>query len=755
MVLAFGRGQAATKTLLCLLILMLAATLSLPHSLYRHQSILGFAALVAFATNWVVFSYCIPNPRAWKFCAASLAGVVLLSNIHAVVQFASERDKPLHGTFTNPDCYSFLCLLGIFLCLSLALGLTGQRRAVPALVGLTTAGVLILTGSRSGLVGLSLGYFCCLVCLASRRGSQGRSLAIQLTVLPSLVILLLVAVGEEWHLGRKLNRLQSGQDPVAIKSRTDVVYYGLKTIARYRSFGSGLGCFPQAYQEDRPPLLSGEDYMNVAHNDFIQFFIETGIVGGLAFVGLSLFSFTNLWRARSDQEVGFLVPGQIGLVAGLGAYMLLNPACPVPTLFSWYGAVLGLGNNLALQGKQSAPKRSFLVSAVVVALGLGGLFGASTCYRELRAEKLEHQAEQALKVLDFETAIDFVKKADAQNPGSASRQLLLAEICRDFYALQRKPELKEHEEAAFLEALRRDPRNPSINLKFATFLREAGRLPESLAVLERVDHFAPYSPHIKRALAVTLVTAGKLPEAVQLLSSLSKTGVVIDDQSLAKLIYVMECRQPGYGLKYWKSLEKERCRQVGLEIVQVAVQNGDRAVGREQLKQLLGRFPGDVEMLYEQALLAPSEGQTMTQLEKLRQARTISDNAELEQKVWQKWVELRMRRRDFLLVQTQLEDYLTRHVREQWARVALSQAHLAQGNRSDARVALRAGLPYDRDGSLRLILGDLCVNQGLPDLARTYYKEALPLVSDRKAVEQRLEKLPASDQISVPGDDIP
>jgi O-antigen ligase len=86
-------------------------------------------------------------------------------------------------------------------------------------------------------------------------------------------------------------------------------------------FGSGLGSFDRVYQSVEPLNLVAVEYLNHAHNEYLELWLETGWVGaaifGLFVVWLAA-SIVRAWRSGGD-----------GLARGAGAAILLLMAASV------------------------------------------------------------------------------------------------------------------------------------------------------------------------------------------------------------------------------------------------------------------------------------------------------------------------------------------------------------------------------------------------------------------------------------------
>lgn len=746
------RGGGFSLSSSFILVLLASSALGLHSSLCVYETQLALAAVIGFAGLYFVCSSAIRSGREWNQFVLVLVSIIFLSNLHALYVYLLDLN-PLRGTFTNPDCYSQLCLVGFFLSLGLLTSTaSGTLRALYFFPVLVSATSILLTGSRSGMVGLGAGYLALLAQLVASKQKANRDQAIRLAIAPSIAIIAISVLGTDLAITSKLAALGEGRDPVAIKSRVDVVRYGSKTMARYALGGSGLSCFPKAYQQDRPSLLPGEDYMNAAHNDFVQWYVETGVLGGSAFVGL--FFFLIFAAVKKSKTSGPIAACYASSLISTAVFMLFNPVTPVPTLLLWLGALFGLGDSLShLDQDDTDSPRSWKLFLPALLLLCAATWGLQVGWNEFRCVALENKAKALASVLDFESAVEALKEARKIAPQDSRRSVELAQICRRAYLITRDEDWLNQEESAYAQALNTDGRNLSILLKYAILLEESGRVTQAREVLDSAVRFAPYSPHVRRGLVRNLIFDGHLNEAAAQLVSLEKSGLPIDDLALGHLVYLMEVRQSKSGLPYLKKLSSSRLKSVVLALL--SRKGLESQVTARVFSLAAARLPEDLDIAFAGVEIARSEQEAISRLEKIRQNPKVSQNDEFERKVWQRWVELRVKGKQYALVQAQMEDFLLSHSRENWARVVLCQAHLAQGHRSEARAALRGGFSNDEDGSLRVMLGDLCVQQRLPDLARSYYREALPFVKDKAGLQERINRLPVSDQTSVPGEEAP
>lgn len=177
----------------------------------------------------------------------------------------------IYGSFVNHGNYAGLMELLAPIPLVLCLGglVRGGGRFLLGIVAVLTATTIFLSGSRGGMLAFAVQVvvLAAWLLLPSRRTGLAAGLA-----LVFISALGLVALASQ---GQVLGRFGE-QDGL----RATIVRDSLRLLAEHPVLGSGLGTFALVYPKHQSVVMSR--YVNEAHNDYLQFLVETGCLGGLA-----------------------------------------------------------------------------------------------------------------------------------------------------------------------------------------------------------------------------------------------------------------------------------------------------------------------------------------------------------------------------------------------------------------------------------------------------------------------------------------
>lgn len=331
---------------------------------------------LAFLPPVAVLLAVLSLPERYRGNLAYLAvGVAVLQSLLGLMQYGAARGSfvclgadicgsSAHGTYYNYDHLAgfleMLLPLAIgLICANLgrpgrarryretwrerlAFWLSGHGHATALLVVGAAAMLLglVFTRSRSGILLVMLGILVCLAVFGRQLGTVNRSSEVIGTVV-------VVALGLALDIGlAPVLRRFSLADPLH-DGRVAIYSHTLEGMGKFLPLGSGPGTFPQAFRQFQPAEL-GNNFINHAHNDYLEWLFEGGVVGAALGV-LLLAVYLRQWlRLAADKPRHAFRFVQFG--AGIGLLLLLlhgltdfNWHVPANALYAAFLAGLFLG----------------------------------------------------------------------------------------------------------------------------------------------------------------------------------------------------------------------------------------------------------------------------------------------------------------------------------------------------------------------------------------------------------------------------
>ncbi len=295
-----------------------------------------------------------------RVLAAVAAGVAIVSVGLGVLQVAGGFDSPLRlYAITNPESavgfFANRNHQAAFLAATIPLAAyLMARRSAGGGMGTffwsaSTAGFVLIvgvgaaaTGSRAGASLMVLGILgaIAVAAMGARRILGRRFRWAPATALAiSAVFVLVLIVSSDNSLLRAHLQTNLGED-----IRFEINPVVIKAGARFAPLGSGVGSFPVVYQMFERPQTLTQAYINHAHNDYLEVWLECG------WAGLALITAFAVWwvatvlgafRARLSASVALPMAGALIVMM-----LLRTPA--LATLFA-------LGCGLMLPPPRSAP----------------------------------------------------------------------------------------------------------------------------------------------------------------------------------------------------------------------------------------------------------------------------------------------------------------------------------------------------------------------------------------------------------------
>lgn len=258
-----------------------------PISLVPEATWRSLLALLPPAAMLLAVLGCEPRQRLWLLLA--LPVLALASMGLGLAQLAGGPHSPLYlydianfglpiGVFANRNHQSSFLLVALpAVGLMMTEPLGAERRRLPAVLGLALAGLLVVgviaTRSRAGVLLLGPVVVASLA-IAWRRGrfaEGGRTLA---ALVCGLGVVGLIAA--QFVVAKVLPRFNMDHSP---EFRFDAWPRVFAAARHYLPFGSGIGTFDPVYRSVEPLGLLQAAYFNHAHNDYLELWLETGLVG--------------------------------------------------------------------------------------------------------------------------------------------------------------------------------------------------------------------------------------------------------------------------------------------------------------------------------------------------------------------------------------------------------------------------------------------------------------------------------------------
>lgn len=283
-------------------------------------------------------------------CAAVSAVVgaaqLALGNPEWLSFYGAPTTGAASGIFANPNHQALFMAFGILASAVIirdkrSIANIPPRPSMPdPIVSGAWAGILffslmaLATGARAGVMLLIIALPGGLL-IAKGKGSLLRWAALFFGVFALLVVLVLVYPSTNSLGVRESFRL--GAD-ARYTYLPDILY----TLGQYWPAGSGLGSFVPVFTPNENLDLVGSAYLNHAHNDFLEWAIETGLPGAawLAFTAILVALYTLRRLKGRDTDIGYTI-GALLVVMLAGLHSLVDYPLRTATLASVFAFSVG------------------------------------------------------------------------------------------------------------------------------------------------------------------------------------------------------------------------------------------------------------------------------------------------------------------------------------------------------------------------------------------------------------------------------
>lgn len=275
--------------------------------------------------------------------AAGLVGLLQAAGGSLANPFVNDLPGEVSGLFANRNH------LALFLAIACALvpawGFRDAERSSwteLAAVALVTVFVLVVlaTGSRAGLGLAMLGTVLGLLAVRKRIQRSLRRFS-------RITAILVAGFATTLFVGAivasvALQRAASVQRIFAIDLSQDLRSRALPTIwemtAHFFPLGTGMGAFDPVFRIFEPKALLGRQYLNLAHNDLLQMWLDGGLAAGLIFIAAVGWWVWASWRAWREQGSVFARLGSaiiaLVLLASVTDYPARTPIIMAMIIFA-------------------------------------------------------------------------------------------------------------------------------------------------------------------------------------------------------------------------------------------------------------------------------------------------------------------------------------------------------------------------------------------------------------------------------------
>ncbi len=239
-----------------------------------------------------------------------------------------------------------------------------MRQLITAAIAIVLVPLILVTGSRSGLVSSIIGLAAAAILYRPpndmrtvRRGRQSRIEA--LPILGSVAVIALAFLTYFLSRAEAVERFFSeaaGED-----GRTEFWVVSLDLFWKYFPWGSGSGSFVEAFQIAEPARLLDATYLNRAHNDWVETAVTFGLPGVIALIvaviAYGIRSFRLWWHFDGSKRAvsyGRLASVMIAMIAiaSISDYPLRTP-----TMMAFF-AICALWLTEARRGRESTSSAS-------------------------------------------------------------------------------------------------------------------------------------------------------------------------------------------------------------------------------------------------------------------------------------------------------------------------------------------------------------------------------------------------------------
>jgi len=295
----------------------------LSQSAYVHATIDSLMKYgIYFLVFWLVLSF-VQTEKHISVLERAILVLAFAASLLGIIQKLAQADKVLwfyeieygktflttfFSTFINPNHFAAFIGMVVLLILGRMFYLNAKKTShhrskryeekLFLIFALAVSSVaLFMSLSRGGIILFTLSLFIFYWGILAEK-KRTRSVAFLVLFIVSAV-LMLVWIG----LGPILDELGTvfQKDDVSLTSRILVWQNAFTQLFRHHPLlGTGLGTFQYVFEGAKAPVPALYGFWNHAHNDWLELFLETGILGGAVFFLMIGSFFLETWPIRSN-----------------------------------------------------------------------------------------------------------------------------------------------------------------------------------------------------------------------------------------------------------------------------------------------------------------------------------------------------------------------------------------------------------------------------------------------------------------------
>ena len=321
---------------------LILAQLLAGNSVYREPTLRSTLLYLAYGVMCFLVVQCLNHTSYVRHLTVTFIAYGAMVATFALLQGLSSNGKLywfgaaqsggwIYGPYINHNHYAGLMelLLPVALVFALSRHARGSRKMLPIIAASLMACTILLSGSRGGM--LAFGFQLLLLFWFSANGRRERSTYFAVGAFIFIVVAALAWIGGEGLITRVASLRAEAHSEISGGTRLQIDRDTLRMFAQRPLMGWGLGEFASAYPRFRS--FHSEFRVNAAHNDYLQFLAETGMLGFLTLLWFLLTVYRSAFKKTSHWQKdinGALAVAMILSISGLLLHSLVDFNLQVP-----------------------------------------------------------------------------------------------------------------------------------------------------------------------------------------------------------------------------------------------------------------------------------------------------------------------------------------------------------------------------------------------------------------------------------------